>query len=57
MSIPKVRRGLYRWGRILGDVQAVRRAAQTGSVAPLGRRLVRKAVRRKVNGTLGKWGL
>jgi hypothetical protein len=57
VSIPKVRRGLYRWGRILGDVEAVQRAAKTGSAAPLGRRWVRKVVRRKVNGTLGKWGL
>ena len=57
MTIPKVRRGLYRWGRILGDVEAVQRAAQTGSMQPLGRRLVRKVVRRKVNGTLGRWGL
>ena len=48
---------LYGAARLTRDARAIQRAAQTGSVKPLGRRLVRKVVRRKVNGTLGKWGL
>jgi hypothetical protein len=41
----QARRSLYRWARLLGDLEA----AEKGP-GPLGRRLVRKAVYRRTGG-------
>jgi hypothetical protein len=57
MTLNQFSKVVERVGRLTRDARAIQRAAQTSSVKPLGRRLVRKVVRRKVNGTLGKWGL
>jgi hypothetical protein len=57
MTLNDFSRAVIKVGRLTRDARAIQRAAQTGSVKPLGRRLVRKVVRRKVNGTLGRWGL
>jgi len=57
MTLNQFSKVVIKAGRLTRDARAVQRSLQTGSVAPLGRRLVRKVVRRKVNGTLGKWGL
>ena len=57
MTLNQFSKAVIKAGRLTRDARAVQRSVQAGSMAPLGRRLVRKVVRRKVNGTLGKWGL
>jgi hypothetical protein len=57
MTLSGLRRGLYRGARVLGDVEAVRRSVRTGSVKPLGRRLVRKALWRGFGRAMRKGGL
>jgi len=53
-GINKARSGLYRWARILGDVQAVERSVQTGSPAPVARRLLRKRAGPAYGKAIGK---
>lgn len=55
-NLNKVSSVLYRAARLSRDARAVQRATQQHSLAPIGRRVERKAVRRIVNGQLGKWG-
>ena len=57
MTLSGMRRGLYRGARVLGDYEAVRRLVRTGSVKPLGRRLVRKALWRGFGRAMRKGGL
>lgn len=57
MTLSGLRRGLYRGGRVLGDIEAMRQAVRTGSVKPLGRRLVRKALWRGFGRAMRKGGL
>jgi hypothetical protein len=57
MTLSGLRRGLYRGGRVLGDVEAVRRSVRTGSVKPLGRRMVRKALWRGFGRAMRRGGL
>jgi hypothetical protein len=49
--------GLRRGASVLGDYEAVRQAVRTGSVKPLGRRLVRKALWRGFGRAMRKGGL
>jgi len=56
-GIGKARRGLYGWGRILGDVRAVERSAKSGSAAPIARRIVRKSAWRTVGKLMRRSGL
>lgn len=44
MDIRKTRSLFYRAGRILGDVEAVQKAGRTHSLAPVERRVARRAV-------------
>lgn len=46
MSISKIRSALYGTARVLGDVQAVKRAAETGSAAPIEKRITRRLIGR-----------
>jgi hypothetical protein len=48
---------MYRGARVLGDVGAVRQSVRTGSVKPLGRRLVRKALWREFGRAMRRTGL
>jgi hypothetical protein len=57
MTLSGLRRQMYHWGRILGDVEAAQRSVETGSVKPLGRRLVRKALWRGFGRAMRKGGL
>jgi hypothetical protein len=57
VTLSGLRRGLYRGARVLGDVEAVRQSVRTGSVKPLGRRLVRKALWRGFGRAMRKGGL
>lgn len=55
--INKVSSVLYAAARLTRDARAIQRATQQHSLAPIGRRVERKTVRRVVNRQLGKWGL
>jgi hypothetical protein len=52
---PKLRSGLYRWGRILGDVSAVERSVKTGSPQPVVKRLERRALGRLAGRAIGRF--
>lgn len=54
MTLNQFSRQLYRAARMARDAQAVNRSLRTGSVAPIGKRLLRKAVYRFVGGLLGR---
>ncbi len=54
MSLWRVRRGLYRGARILGDVEAVERSIEKGSAAPLVKRVERRWLWRLVGRLLGR---
>lgn len=56
-SLNAISSALYRAARLSRDVRAVQRAGRQHSMAPIGRRVERKVVRRVVNRRLGKWGL
>lgn len=57
MTLSGLRRGLYRGAAYWEDYEAVRQAVRTGSVKPLGRRLVRKALWRGFGRAMRKGGL
>jgi len=50
----KVRRSAYRVGRVLGDVEAVERSIERGSVAPIAKRVERRWLWRLVGRLLGR---
>lgn len=56
-GIAALRRLLYRSGSVLGDVEAVERSVETGSPAPLARRVVRKYAWRTFGKAMRKGGL
>jgi hypothetical protein len=55
VTLNQISRALYRGARLSRDARAVQRSMQTGSFAPIGKRLVRKAVGRAFGRTLGGW--
>lgn len=57
MTLNQISRGLYRAGRITRDVRAVERSIETGSPAPIARRVVRKALYRGFGKVVRKSGL
>lgn len=54
MTINQFRGLLYRSAKYLGDVQAVEKAAKTGSVKPLERRLERRLVGKALGRGMGR---
>ncbi|HZT75502.1 MAG TPA: hypothetical protein VFA27_02515 [Vicinamibacterales bacterium] len=54
MKLWKVRRSAYRVGRVLGDVEAVERSIERGSVAPIAKRVERRWLWRLVGRLLGR---
>lgn len=57
MTLNQISRALYRAGRITRNVRAVQRSVQTGSVRPLGNRMLRIAAGRVFGRALRKGGL
>lgn len=53
-GISGLRSLLYRTARVLGDVQAVEKAAKTGSVKPIGKRLERRVLGRVAGRAIGR---
>jgi len=49
MRLNKARRGAYKFGRFLGDVNAIERSIETDSPAPAAKRVARKVAYRKTN--------
>lgn len=54
MTINQFRSWLYWWAKLLGDVQAGRKAARTGSLKPIGKRVLRRAAGKLTGRLLGK---
>ena len=54
MSINHFRSSLYALARLLGDVQAMNKAARTGSPKPILRRIERRAAGRLTGRLLGR---
>jgi hypothetical protein len=54
MSINKARGFMYWLAKLLGDVQAVNKAARKGSVAPIGKRVARRIAGKLTGRGLGK---
>lgn len=54
MRISSVRSVLYRSARALGDVQAIEKAVETGSLGPVEKRLERRLLGRLAGRTIGR---
>ena len=52
--ITKIRSGLYRWGKLLGHVQAIEQAVKKGSITPVLRRIGRVYAGKMTARGLGK---
>lgn len=54
MTINQFRSFLYGLAKILGDIQAGRKAARTGSLVPIGKRIARRLAGKATGRLLGR---